>query len=423
LLATLRHRDFALLWVAGLVSVAGDYALIAALPLHAYALTGSAAAAGGVFAASLLPRLLLGSVAGVYVDRWDRKRTMVVADLLRTVLLLPLLAVASADLLWLLYLIRLATGTLNLLFEPAESALLPQLVGKDRMVTANALNSLNDNLGRLAGPALGGLLYATGGLGAVVLVDSASFAISAILIAAIRTWARATRAAVTTGDASPWGRLRAEWRSGLDVIGRNRAIGAIFLSLGIGLLGEGTFEAGFAPLVIDVFAGGASGAGLLLSGQAVGGLFAGALVARVAERVSPRALFVGGLIGVGVADLGMVNATSFTTPGPSAVALATAFMALAGFPVVAMLAAASGVLQIETTDVFRGRVFGALGTLQGLSALVGLGLGSLGIDKIGVVPVLSAGAAMWMLGGLVALWRLPRDAGAVAATTSEAATV
>ena len=209
----------------------------------------------------------------------------------------------------------------------------------------------------------------------------------------------------------------------LGVIGRNRAISAVFLSLGIGLLGEGTFEVGFAPLVIDVFAGGAAGAGLLLSGQAVGGLCAGALVARVAERFSPRALYAGGLIGVGLADLGMVNATSFTAPGPSAVALATAFMALAGFPVVACLAAANGVLQIETTDLFRGRVFGALGTLEGLSALIGLGLGSLAIDTLGVVPVLSAGAAMWIVGGLVAQARLPRDAGAVSATTSEAATV
>ena len=82
MIATLRSRDFALLWTAGLISVACDFALIIALPLHAYALTGSAIAIGGVFTASLLPRVLLGSIAGVFVDRWDRKRLMVAADLL-----------------------------------------------------------------------------------------------------------------------------------------------------------------------------------------------------------------------------------------------------------------------------------------------------------------------------------------------------
>src|SRR4051812_2976489 len=190
MLATLRHRDFGLLWVAGLISVAGDYALIVALPLHAYALTGSAAATGGVFAAALVPRVLLGSVAGVFVDRWDRKRTMIIADLLRAALLLPLLAVTSSDLLWLLYVVRAASGTEGLLFAPAESAFLPRLVGEEQLVTANALNALNDNLGRLVGPAIGGLLYASGGLPVVVLADAATFIVSAVLILSIHASGR-----------------------------------------------------------------------------------------------------------------------------------------------------------------------------------------------------------------------------------------
>ena len=68
MLATLRQRNFALLWIAGLISVAGEFALFTALPLHAYALTGSALATGAVFAASLLPRVVLSSFAGVFVD-------------------------------------------------------------------------------------------------------------------------------------------------------------------------------------------------------------------------------------------------------------------------------------------------------------------------------------------------------------------
>ena len=191
MLATLRQRNFALLWIAGLISVAGDFALLTALPLHAYALTGSALASGAVFAASLLPRVVLSSFAGVFVDRWDRQRTMVVADLMRAIALLPLLAVGSADLLWLLYLVRLATGTLALFFNPAESALLPRLVGEERLVAANALNALNDNLGRLGGPALGGVLYATGGLGTLVVVDAASFVVSVTTLLLIRTLPRA----------------------------------------------------------------------------------------------------------------------------------------------------------------------------------------------------------------------------------------
>lgn len=423
MLDTLRHRDFALLWIAGLISVAGDFALLTALPLHAYALTGSAAAAGGVFAASMLPRILLGSVAGVFVDRWDRKRAMIAADLLRAALLLPLLAVGSSDLLWLLFLVRAGTGALGLIFDPAESALLPRLVSEDRLVTANALNTLNNNLGRLVGPAAGGVLYATGGLGTVVIVDAASFAISAGLIAAIRANARPERAEAAAPGGSPWSRMFGEWRAGLQQIGQNRAISTIFVALGIGLVGEGTFEVGFIPLVIDVFKGGPEGAGALLSAQAIGGICAGALVARVAEKASPRALLAGGLIGIGLADLGLANAAAFAAPGQPAVMLASAFMILAGFPAVAALAAANGLLQTETTDEFRGRIFGALGTIEGISILAGLGIGSLAIDLVGVVPVLSAGAAMWMAGGIFALLRLPRGTGVVAAAESGVASV
>jgi MFS family permease len=413
MLATLRHRDFALLWVAGLVSVAGDYALIAALPLHAYALTGSAVAAGAVFAASIVPRVLLGSIAGVFVDRWDRKRTMVAADLLRAVLLLPLLAVVSSDLLWLLFLVRAVTGTLGLFFGPAESALLPRLVGEERLVTANALNALNDNLGRLVGPAVGGLLYAAGGLAAVVLIDAVSFAMSAALIMAIRTNARPEPAAVAP-EATAGSAVFREWLAGLRLVRHDVALRAIFAAIGLGFVAEGTFEAGFAPLVIDVMRGGAGAAGLLLSAQAIGGFVAGALVAQVAARVPPRTLFGVGLIGLGLADFGFANAARLAPAGTPAVTVAAAFMVFAGFPVVAAFAAENGMVQTLTADAYRGRVFGALGTTQALATLVGLALGGVTIDIIGVVPVMSLGALMWAAGGVFALLRLPRDVSAVA---------
>lgn len=419
MLATLRHRDFALLWVAGLISVAGDFALMIALTLHAYALTGSAIATGGVFAATLIPSVLLGSFAGVFVDRWDRKRTMVTADLARAALLLPLLTVVSADQLWLLYGVRAATGIVGLFFQPAESALLPRLVGEEQLVSANALNALNNNLGRLVGPALGGALYAGGGLTTVIVVDAATFAISATLIAAIRADARPDAGGDSADGASAWARAAGEWLAGLRLIRRDRALRTIVLASGIGMLGEGTFSVGFTPLVIDVLQGGAAGAGILSSAQAIGGLAAGAVVARAALTASPRLLFTGGMIGLGFTDLGVANAGTLVPPGATAVIAASAFMLLAGFPVVAMSSARHGLLQMLTTDAFRGRVFGALVAVHGLAILVGLGVGGLAIEVVGVVLVVSVGAAMSIMGGVFALTRLPKDVGM--APSSEAA--
>ncbi len=415
MLATLRQRNFALLWIAGLISVAGDFALLTALPLHAYALTGSALASGAVFAASLLPRVVLSSFAGVFVDRWDRQRTMVFADLMRALALLPLLAVGSADLLWLLYLVRLATGTLALFFNPAESALLPRLVGEDRLVSANALNALNDNLGRLVGPALGGVLYATGGLGTVVVVDAASFVVSAWCIAAIHAMTRPERRDVNSNQTSAIRRVLDEWRAGLHLIRGDRALGTMFLAFSIGLLGEGTFEVGIVPLAVTVLGGGAAVLGILLSAQALGGIVAGAGIARASAVVAPRLLFGGGLIGIGLIDLGLANAAHLTPPGVSPLVLASGFMVLAGFPAVASFAAGNGLVQSLTPDAFRGRVFGALEAVSGVATLLGLALGGLAIDSVGVVPVLSVGAMMWIAGGVVALVRLSPTLGAPSA--------
>jgi MFS family permease len=96
-IATLRQRNFALLWFGGLVSIVGDWVIIATLPFYIYNLTGSALASGGLFVAYTLPGLLFGSLAGVFVDRWDRWQTMLIVNLLRTPLMFLLLIGQSAE--------------------------------------------------------------------------------------------------------------------------------------------------------------------------------------------------------------------------------------------------------------------------------------------------------------------------------------
>ena len=245
----------------------------------------------------------------------------------------------------------------------------------------------------------------------MVIVDAASFVVSAALIVAIQASARPERDDDSGDGASAWGRMVHEWRAGLRLVGQDQALRTIFIAVGIGMLGEGTFSVGFTPLVIDVLKGGAAGAGVLASAQAIGGLLAGVLVAHAALKISPRVLFATGMIGLGLTDFGLANAALLAPPGPEAIAVASTFMLLAGFPVVSSFAARDGLLQSLTTDAFRGRVFGALGAIQGLTILIGLTLGAVAIDAIGVVPVVSVGAAMWIVGGVFALTRLTRDVG------------
>jgi MFS family permease len=185
LLALLRRRDFARLWLAGALSLVGDWIILIALPVHVYTLTGSTLATGGSFAAYVLPRLLFGSVGGTLVDRSDRRRTMVLSDLARAALTLPLLLVQSSDTLWVVYAVVLGHATLGQLHAPAEAALVPRLVGSERLVEANALSTATGGAIRLFGPALGGALMGSLGFGAAVLADAASFALAALQITGI----------------------------------------------------------------------------------------------------------------------------------------------------------------------------------------------------------------------------------------------
>src|ERR687895_1098137 len=100
MLALLRHRDFALLWSAGLISVAGDWILYVALPFFVYERTESTIATAGMIVASLTPAVLLGSVAGVFADRWNRRRILVGGNLVQAATVALLLLVPGGGPLW-----------------------------------------------------------------------------------------------------------------------------------------------------------------------------------------------------------------------------------------------------------------------------------------------------------------------------------
>jgi MFS family permease len=139
-----------------------------------YQLTNSTLALGAAVFAYALPRVLVGSVAGVFVDRWDRRRTMLVCNLLLGAGLLPLLLVRSAEDMWLVFSVLLVESTIAQFYRSAEGALVPNVVEADELVGANALNGFSMNAARLVGPAVGSVLVAVSGLRGVALFDAGS---------------------------------------------------------------------------------------------------------------------------------------------------------------------------------------------------------------------------------------------------------
>ncbi len=181
-LALVRNRNFSLLWVGQLVSFFGDrvhQVAIGVLVLQ----RGTPLDVGIVFAATAVPNVFLGPLAGALVDRWDRRRTMIACDLARAglVLLVPLAINVHIGL---VYAIALAVATVGLLFRPAKTAVVPLIVDEERLVTANSASSVNETLADLLGyPAAAALVAALAGLiGAAFVIDSATYVVSAFLI-------------------------------------------------------------------------------------------------------------------------------------------------------------------------------------------------------------------------------------------------
>ncbi len=414
MLQVLRQRNYGLLWFGGFVSNLGDFVLFVGLPYEVYRLTGSTLATAGMVLAHLVPRILVGSVAGVYVDRWDRRRLMILVNLLQAVSILPLLLVPQLGL-WVVYAVLVVESSISQLFGPAETAIMPLLLagGKDELLTANALSGVGHHLSRLIGPAIGGVVVAIGGLSAVTLVDSVSFVASAGMLALIRMTPTSHGAmeSIEHAAVSAWRRLAGEWREGLRVVLHQPILRALLVFASITAIGEGLTSALFVVWVVGPLHSDSTGWGLVLSTQAIGGLAGALVIARLGARLRPLSLLIGGGLAFGAIDLVL-----FTYPvlyphiGPALVMLV-----IVGVPGAAMGAATTTLQQVQTEDSHRGRVAGAIGAVAGLGALVGaVAAGVLG-EFVPVILLLVTQGSVYVLGG-TAVWLMVRRLRAPEAT-------
>jgi DHA3 family tetracycline resistance protein-like MFS transporter len=203
-LRPLRHRDFALLWCGLSVSLLGDGVYLVTIAWQAYELSNTPTALSLVGVAWTLPTVLLLIPGGVLSDRADRRHLMIAGDVVRALAIGTIAVLSlSGDLeMWMLLVLVALYGVGDALFLPSATAITPTLVPRDEIVEANALEYLMRPIAfRFAGPALGGLLVAGGGPGTGFVVDAASFAVSALFIAAIRAHARPEHAPEPTRSA------------------------------------------------------------------------------------------------------------------------------------------------------------------------------------------------------------------------------
>jgi MFS family permease len=407
----LRNRAFLRLWTGGLINDFGDWTLLVALPVFVFQLTGSALITSTVFVVELIPGLIAGQLGGVLVDRWDRKRILVVGGLVQAACLLPLLLVTTADQLWIVYLVAAVESCLARICGPAKAALIPGLVPAGQLAAANSLSAVGDNLARLVGSPLGGLSIQVLGLPGVVAIDAATYVLSSLLIAGIRVPHPASEVAAEspaggTGMPARDG-LVAAWLDGLRTIRRDRQLSLVLAIAVLSQLAQGMFIVLFVVFVLERLGGGGSEVGLIRGVQAIGGVLGGLIVGWISRRVSTR-----GLIGFGFIAFGLISLVTWNLPAlTTAIGFYLGLFVAVGIPGVATSTGLLTTIQTLTPPTHLGRVFAAFETGAAALAAVGVLVAGALADRFGVVAILDIQALIYVGCGVLALVALrPRPA-------------
>ena len=389
--SALRIRNYRLFAAGSLVSNIGTWMQRVAQDWLVLELTGSGKALGITTGLQFLPMLLFSPMAGVFADRYSKRRVIAVSQVVLGLNagLLGVLAIAGWVTTWHVYVIAFVFGTAAALDTPARQAFVNEMVPREQLPNAVALNSASFNLARMIGPAVAGGLIAVLGSGAtatgwVILANAATYA--AVLLSLSR---------MRAGDLTPTDRLvrgKGQIRDGLRYV---RGRPDIMLIMAI-VFSAGTFGLNFqmttALMATEVFDKGAGEYGLLGSILAIGSLTGSLLSAR--REVSRQRLVVGAALAFGATEMVaglMPNYLTFALMLP-----------LCGLTALTLITTANALVQLSTDAAVRGRV-------MALYLAIFMGGTPLGAPLLGWVAeqhgarwTLVGGGALTMLGTLVA---------------------
>jgi MFS family permease len=388
----LRIRDFRHLFAGQVVSDIGDGITILLVLLVIHDLTGSATALALMAIAEAVPAFTVGLVAGVYVDRWNRRRIMLAADLLRAVIVLAFALVQSAELVPLLYLLGFTQASIATFFRPARGALLPHIVPAAGLPAANGLAQASQVIGGLIGAGLAGLIFATFGTGLIgYAIDSATFLVSFAFI--LRISADAGRIDPSGAMATVRDGIGASVREGLRIVRRSRVLAGIVLSISVTMLGLGAVNVLFVPLVVTELKVSPSWMAGIDAAQVAGMLGASVAVALLARRFAPTSIITVGLAGIGLC----IGALS----GASQIWHVLLVLLVVGLCVTPLQAMVQTLVQTAAGDATRGRVVSIVQASMSTASVASMAIGGVLGDLIGVRSVfLAAGGFVLVAAGV-----------------------
>jgi MFS transporter, DHA3 family, macrolide efflux protein len=390
-IAPLSVPNFRKLWLGQTISQIGDGLTNLAVLIVVSQLTGSTAALAGITIAIALPQLLFGLVAGVFVDRWDRKKIMIVSDVLRGLLVLGLIVVRDPSQVWIFYVLSFLQAAIGTFFDPARGAVMAQVLERESLLAGNALSQTTRVIAGVAGMGLAGVLVGLAHNGwPAFVVDSLTFFVSAIFVAAIALPRQAPRTNAPVNVRN----LTNEMSDGLRFILGKRHLFGVLMTFAVTMLGIGSVNVLFVPYLTQQLNARTEVLGLLEAAQVAGMIAGSTLVATLAARIK-----IQWIVAVGVAGMGaMVGAMGFATEWW----MIMIAMLILGLCLTPVQAAASTIMQQQVPDDKRGRAGSAMNTVITLASVISMAVAGVLGDVIGIRQVFFIAGGITIVAAIMA---------------------
>jgi CRP-like cAMP-binding protein/sugar phosphate permease len=399
-----RRRDFSLLWTAQLVSTAGSALTDLAAGIWVYRETESALAVGLTLMATAIPSLVVGLLAGVYVDRHDRKRILIVTCLIQAVVVAFIAAAVEFDSIVGLYALLLLNAGIKQFFDPAHDSLIPEMASDEELAAANSFLSIAAFGSTAIGFAAAGLLASTVDLTWAFLIDAASFVFCAGAISLMGRYPMPR-----PDDDATVGVIVENLKSGIATLTGTPVIRSLFIVGAFMFFAFGLWNVLLLPFSITVLGATEFQYGLQEGLTSVGFVIGSFFMARFANRLPEPVWIVFAMIGMGVAGIAYGLSTN--------VNVAIVLVMISGFFNSPSSVARQLLLQRNTPREMRGRVFSAFYVMRDIIFLFGMaGAGLADVVDIRLLIVVSSlllfvSAAITLVApGLgVSTWRVAAD--------------
>lgn len=343
--ASFRYRNYRLFFIGQLISLTGSWMEQMAMSWLAYQLTNSALFLGVASTVGTLPILLFAIPGGVLADRVNKRRLLIYTQIALMACSLMLAALIFTHLIrpWQILLLAFCAGTALSFDMPTRQAFVPELVGREELMNAIALNSSIFNGARIVGPAVAGIVVASLGLAWCFLINAVSFLAVIAGLLLMQVPPKVARIGQQTN-------LFEDALGGLRYLWQHQRVRAIAALMAVFSIFGWTYSVLMPVFARDILHAGARGLSLLMTSNGIGAFIGALIVASIGNYPRRGRLLLGGALLLGLAGLGFAYSHSFI--------VSALLLALAGFGGVALMSSANTMIQLAVTDEMRGRIMG-----------------------------------------------------------------